>query len=121
MNLRQLFIHHASEHLREPVINRGEQREDDAGDDVMKVRDDVVSIVNKNIDRRRSHEYAAKTADQKIRDKSQAKSIGEVRRMVPPHKVPSQLKTLMADGTAITMVVIIKAVPSSGFIPLMNM
>ncbi len=40
--------------------------------------------------------------------------------MVPPHSVPSQLKTLIADGTAITIVVIMNAVPSNGFMPLMN-
>ena len=65
----------------------------------------------------------------KIRDKPpmtkfdtnpKANSIGEVKRIVPPQKVPSQLKTLMADGTAMTMVVIMNAVPSSGFMPLTN-
>ncbi len=28
--------------------------------------------------------------------------------MLPPHSVPSQLKVLMADGTAMTIVVIMK-------------
>ena len=56
----------------------------------------------------------------KFETNPKANSIGEVKRIVPPHKVPSQLKTLMADGTAMTMVVIMKAVPSSGFMPLMN-
>jgi hypothetical protein len=41
--------------------------------------------------------------------------------MLPPHKVPNQLNVLMADGTAMTIVVIINAVPSKGFMPLMNM
>ena len=35
--------------------------------------------------------------------------------------VPSQLNTLMAEGTAMTIVVIMKVVPSVGFIPLWNM
>jgi hypothetical protein len=42
--------------------------------------------------------------------------------MLPRHIVPSQLNVLMADGTAMTMsVVIMKAPPSMGFMPLMNM
>ena len=41
--------------------------------------------------------------------------------MLPPHSVPSQLKVLMADGTPMTIVVIMKLVPSVGFMPLWNM
>ena len=48
-------------------------------------------------------------------------SIGVWRWMSPFQIVPSQLKTLIADGTAITMVVTMKVVPSIGFIPLWNM
>ena len=36
---------------------------------------------------------------------ARALSIGTVKRIVPPQRVPSQLKVLIADGTAITMVV----------------
>ena len=50
-----------------------------------------------------------------------ANSMGAVKRMEPPESVPSQLKVLMADGTAMTMVVIMKAVPSNGIIPLTNL
>ena len=39
----------------------------------------------------------------------------------PFHIVPSQLNTLMAEGTAMSIVVTMKVVPSIGFIPLMNM
>ena len=46
--------------------------------------------------------------------------MGEVKRIEPPQSVPSQLKVLIADGTAITMVVIMNAVPSNGFMPLTN-
>src|SRR5262245_51309899 len=56
-----------------------------------------------------------------IDTKASALSIGTVNRMFPPHSVPSQLNVLMAEGTAITMVVIMKDVPSAGFIPLTNM
>jgi hypothetical protein len=40
---------------------------------------------------------------------------------VPPHSVPSQLKVLIADGTAITIVLIMKVIPRAGFMPLWNM
>ena len=41
--------------------------------------------------------------------------------MFPPHSVPSQLNVLMADGTAMTMVESMNAVPNIGFMPLWNM
>src|SRR3989304_8946017 len=48
-------------------------------------------------------------------------SIGTVNWIRPPHSVPSQLKVLMADGTAMIIVVTGKAMPSAGFMPLTNM
>ena len=48
-------------------------------------------------------------------------SIGVVNRMLPPHSVPSQLKVLIADGTAMTIVEIMNVVPRYGFMPLWNM
>src|SRR5262250_3641168 len=48
-------------------------------------------------------------------------SIGVVKRMFPPHTVPSQLNVLIADGTAMTIVEIMKLVPRMGFMPLWNM
>ena len=56
----------------------------------------------------------------KLETKPKANSIGLVKRILPPHRVPSQLKVLIAEGTAITMVESMKAVPSTGFMPLMN-
>ena len=52
---------------------------------------------------------------------ARACSIGVSKCRSPRHSVPSQLKTLMADGTAMMIVVIMNVVPSSGFIPLWNM
>jgi hypothetical protein len=46
---------------------------------------------------------------------------GVVKWMFPFQRVPSQLKILIADGTAITIVVNMKVIPSIGFMPLMNM
>src|SRR5262245_27399869 len=47
-------------------------------------------------------------------------SIGVVKRMFPPHTVPSQLNVLIADGTAMTIVEIMNDVPRMGFMPLWN-
>jgi hypothetical protein len=41
--------------------------------------------------------------------------------MLPPHSVPSQLNVLIAEGTAMTIVVVMNAIPSVGFIPDWNM
>ncbi len=56
-----------------------------------------------------------------IDTKARAFSIGVVKWMLPPHSVPSQLKVLIAEGTAMTIVVIMKVMPSAGFMPLWNM
>src|SRR6266540_5805126 len=56
-----------------------------------------------------------------IATKETALSMGGVKRMLPPQSVPSQLNVFMADGTAITIVEIMKVVPRSGFMPLWNM
>src|SRR5258705_9125217 len=53
--------------------------------------------------------------------KPRANNIGTLKWMSPPHNVPSQLKVLMADGTAMTIVEIMKLVPRVGFMPLWNM
>src|SRR5688500_12993281 len=47
--------------------------------------------------------------------------IAAVKRMFPPHKVPSQLNVLIADGTAMKIVDTAKVVPSVGFMPDWNM
>src|SRR2546421_188478 len=49
-----------------------------------------------------------------IDTKPMANSMGVVKRMLPRQSVPSQLKVLMADGTAMTIVDIMKLVPSAG-------
>src|SRR5688572_6202682 len=48
-------------------------------------------------------------------------SIGVVNCSLPPHIVPSQLKVLMALGSAIIMVDTMKVSPSAGFMPDRNM
>src|SRR6266550_6547818 len=56
-----------------------------------------------------------------IDTKASALHIGTEKMMRPPHSVPSQLNVLMADGTAMIIVVTMNAMPSAGFIPLTNM
>ena len=53
-----------------------------------------------------------------IDTKASAFSMGTVNWMRPPHSVPSQLNVLMAEGTAMIIVVTMKAMPSAGFMPL---
>ena len=50
-----------------------------------------------------------------------ANSMAVVKRMLPPHTVPSQLKVLMALGSAIIIVETMKVMPRAGFMPDMNM
>jgi len=50
-----------------------------------------------------------------------ANNIGGVKRIFPPHNVPSQLNVLIADGTPIAMVITENANAVYGLIPLMNM
>src|SRR5437588_8623857 len=57
----------------------------------------------------------------KQKTKATALSMAAVKRMLPPQSVASQLKVLIADGTAMNMVLMANVVPSVGFIPLWNM
>src|SRR2546427_12423223 len=56
-----------------------------------------------------------------IETNASAFSIGTVNWIRAPQSVPSQLNVLMADGTAMIMVVTVNAIPSAGFMPLKNM
>ncbi len=44
-----------------------------------------------------------------------------VKRILPPHNVPSQLMVLIADGTPMASVMRLNAKPVYGLMPLMNM
>src|SRR5258707_3475282 len=56
-----------------------------------------------------------------IETKATAFSIGTVKRRLPRHIVPSQLKTLIAEGTEMSSVDTMNVDPRVGFMPLMNM
>ena len=49
-----------------------------------------------------------------------ANNPAAVNRIRAPHTVPSQLKVLIAEGTAISNVVSVKTEPKNGFMPLTN-
>src|ERR1700730_11112009 len=53
--------------------------------------------------------------------KPMANSMGEAKRIRPPHNVPNQLNVLMAEGTPIAMVITENAKAVYGLMPLMNM
>src|ERR1700732_546790 len=55
-----------------------------------------------------------------IETNARAKHIGVVNRIDPPHTVPIQLKVLIAEGTAITIVENENVAESMRFIPLTN-
>src|SRR5437870_13532689 len=73
MNLAQFFVHHPAEHLGEPIVDGGEQREDDPCDNVMEMGDDKIRVVDEDINGRRGHEDPAETTDNEIRNESQGK------------------------------------------------
>jgi hypothetical protein len=56
-----------------------------------------------------------------IETKAKAKHIAAVNSIDPRHTVPSQLKTLMAEGTAMNIVDTENAALSVRFMPLTNM
>ena len=56
-----------------------------------------------------------------IATNAMALSIAEVNWIRPPHIVPSQLKTLMAEGRAIIIVESMNVAPRAGFMPDWNM
>ena len=53
--------------------------------------------------------------------KPMAKSMAVVKRILPPHKVPSQLKVLIADGTPMARVRMENTRAEKGLKPLTNM
>ena len=56
-----------------------------------------------------------------IETKPIALSMAAVNWIRPPHIVPSQLKTLIAEGSAISMVESMNVAPRAGFMPDWNM
>src|SRR6187402_138313 len=56
-----------------------------------------------------------------IATKAMELSMAEVKWICPPHMVPVQLKTLMAEGRAIIIVESMNVAPSAGFMPDWNM
>jgi len=86
----------------------------------MKVTDDEVSVVDVDVDRSHGGKDAGEAPDDEHRNESRsAEHWGFEADGAPPHG-PQPVEGLIAEGTAITTVDIMKAVPNVGFIPLVN-
>src|SRR5215213_10260933 len=64
MDFAPEFVHETAGHFRIPIIDAGKEREDGSGrDDVMEMRDDVVSVVQMQIDEAEAERETGQTAD----------------------------------------------------------
>src|SRR3954452_13156921 len=74
MNFPPRIVHHPPKHLWEPKIDCSKYRHCSAGEQhVMKMRDNEVGVVNKDVDWRRRHKDARKSADNEHRDERKCK------------------------------------------------
>ena len=63
-HLAEPLVQHAPGHLREPVVERAEQREHRAADQhVVEVRDDEERVVHLQVERHRGEHHAGQAAD----------------------------------------------------------
>ena len=90
--------------------------------DQVEVRDHEVGVVQVQIQRRLRQEQVRKGRRSRTATRSpSANSIAQLNWILPPHKVPSQLNVLIAEGTPMVMVRIENANAEYGLIPLTNM
>ena len=100
--LPQALAEHAPGDLREPVVDRGEDREHGAAHQhEVEVGDDEVGVVDLPVDRERRHEDAGDPPDQEQRDEADAEDQRrrELDRPAPQRGDP--VEDLHAGGTAI--------------------
>ncbi len=72
VEMPQPVVHHAAEHLGEPVVDAGEGAEDGTAEDhVVDVGHDEVRVLDVDIHRGRGHEDARQTADDEHRHEGQ--------------------------------------------------
>src|SRR5260370_37883272 len=70
MNLPPGLVHHAAKHFWEPEVNRPEYAEKASAEQhIMNVRNNEVCVVDKEVDRGRSHVDSAQTSDHEHRYK----------------------------------------------------
>ena len=73
VNLAERFVHHATEHLGIPKVNGSPNcHRRSREQNIVEVGHDEVGIVNKDINRCRSHKYARQSTDNKHRDERQS-------------------------------------------------
>jgi hypothetical protein len=90
-------------------------------DDVVDVGDDEVRVLDVDVDRRRGHEDAREAADDEHRyERERVQHRDRVLHPGAPHGA-EPVERLDAEGTAMIIVVTVKAIPSAGFMPLTNM
>ena len=93
------------DHLREPVVGRGEDAEHRAAEEhVVEVGDHEVRVLHVEVDRRRAEHDPAEPPIRNIDTKPSANSIGVVSMSLPRHSVASQLNIFTPVGTAISAV-----------------
>ena len=64
MNLAPSLVHHAAEHFWEPEVDRSEYAEKTSAEQhIVNVGHYEISVVDKEIDRSRSHENSTQTSD----------------------------------------------------------
>src|SRR5262245_13164096 len=90
MELTQPLIHRPPKKLGEPKKDRGKQREDDSGNNVVEVGNDEIRIMDVDVHGRGRHEDTAQPTNDEVRDKSQGEQhrYGEVDRATPKRSQP---------------------------------
>ena len=85
VDLAERLVHLPPGHLREPVVDAGEQREDrPRRDDVVEVADDVVGVVQVDVGGARPSGSPVSPPMPNIGRNASAKSIGVLKRIDPP-------------------------------------
>ena len=116
--LPEPLAQHAARHLREPVVERAEQREHRAADQhVVEVRDDEVGVVHLQVERHRG-EHDARSARRCTKIEEEAEHEQQRRleaRAGRVHSVAIQQKICTPFGIAIIMLAAVKKLlPSCG-------
>ena len=95
-----LVVHPAGD-LGEPVVGPGEDPEDGAAEEhVVEVRDDVVGVVRLVVDREGREQDPGEPAHREEGDEAEAEEQRRPELRWPLQSVASQLKILIAVGTA---------------------
>ena len=102
----QSFVHHPPEHLRHPIIGRGENPEDRRhAHDQVEVSDHEIGVVQVNVKHRLRRGRCRSARPKQTATRSRWRTASGVwKRILPFHIVPSQLNVLIAEGTPIHMV-----------------